>query len=368
MKLLVTGGHVTPAIAFIDELIDHNRTKASNIVFVGRKFTSVREREHSFEYQEIHKRGIRFIHLPAVRSGGFLFFTILKNIFTMPRSLVRAWQIISKEKPYAVLTFGGYIALPVACIAYVRRIPVYTHEQTLVPGLTNRIIGRFAYRIFVSFPQTRAFFPKSKTIVTGNPIRKDIFKVETAAFTINKHVPVIYVTGASLGSHSLNLHIEKLLPELLENYIIIHQTGSVREYDDYKRLELFRDTLPSSLKKNYFLKPHFTSDEIGHVFKLADLVISRSGANTVIELIALKKPAILVPLPWAKYKEQEQQAQLLQKAGAAEIFHQNETNDKLHDQITMVMHNLPEYTSNFDKLQNLYNPNAAEIIAKHILR
>ncbi len=368
MKLLITGGHVTPALAFIDDVLEKNRLKPQHMVFVGRKYVSSKERELSFEYQEIQNRKIKFIHLVAGRFTRTFSLQTIRNLLLVPIGFVRAWQIISKEKPYAILSFGGYIALPIAFAAFIRRIPVYTHEQTLVPGLTNKIIGRFARKVFVSFPQTVKSFPRQKTILSGNPVRQYVLSVEKAAFTINKNRPVIYVTGASTGSHSINAHIEHLLPDLLQHYVVIHQSGNMKEYKDFDRLSVMRESLAPELRKNYFLRTHFLTEEIGHVYKLADLVISRSGANTIIELVALKKPSILIPLPWSAYNEQELQAKLLQKAGVGEIFNQRDKSEKLADLIAMVMMNLEDYKKNFASLKDLYNPHAAEIIAKHILR
>ncbi len=361
MKILITGGHVTPAIAVIDEL------KGQEVVFVGRKYAVSQESKPSFEFTEITKRGIKFIDLPAGRLTRALSFRAFVNLLKVPKGIISAYLILKNEKPDRVLSFGGYLALPLAFWAYIFKIPVFTHEQTIVPGLANRLIGKFAKKVFVSFKEVSSFFSKNKVVVSGNPVRKSIFKVIKKPFVVNQQLPTIFISGGALGSHSINKHIKNILERLLKKYQLIHQTGSVKGKNDYESLLKVRESLSPQLKTRYFLKEHFFENEFGFVYSVSDVVVGRAGANTFFELVALQKPAVFIPLPWSSGKEQQKQAEIFLKAGCAEIFDQSEESSVLYEKIEKVLNNLDEYKNNFRNLRSLNSENAAGLIAKEIL-
>ncbi len=363
MKLLITGGHITPALAIIDELVE-NKQSEIDLVFVGRKHTSRSKKEISLEYQEIRKRNIHFIHFDAGRLTRILSLSIFKNILKLPKSYLQAFKIIRKEKPDIILTFGSYIGLPIAICGWLLGITVYVHEQTIHPGISNQLIGQFASQIFVSFPESREYFNKQKTVVSGNPVRKQIFKTIKKPFTITKNRPVIYITGGSLGSHSINELIAPILDSLLKRYIIIHQTGNVEQFHDYDKFRLLKQKLPKELQHRYFISSHFLSDEIGYVYSQSDLVIGRSGANTFFELVALKKPAIFIPLPWSAHNEQLKHSQVFRKAGAGEIFDQDGDSENFLGMIVNMLDNIESYKENFKNLESIYKQNAVQIILK----
>jgi UDP-N-acetylglucosamine--N-acetylmuramyl-(pentapeptide) pyrophosphoryl-undecaprenol N-acetylglucosamine transferase len=247
------------------------------------------------------------------------------------------------------------------------RIPVFTHEQTIEPGLSNRVIGRFAKKIFLSFKLSRRYFKKRNTEVTGNPVREQIRKVNKKPFSLKKTNPVIYVTGGSLGSHSINLLIEEILPELLEEYTLIHQAGNVKEYNDFERLNNYAKTLPEELQNRYFLREHFSTEELGYVYSITDLVIGRSGANTFFELLELEKPAIFIPLPWSAHKEQQKQAELYKKNGLGEVFYQTGKSKDLLALIYSTIENIATFKKQFSKTDLSYARNAAQTIIKTVV-
>lgn len=362
-KIIITGGHVTPALAVIDAL--HKNSPDTTVVFVGRKYNNNREKTESFEYQEVVRRSTKFYHLTTGRLTRSVSIETIQNLFTIPWGFVQAWQILRYEKPDLVLSFGGYLALPMAIIASWLSIPVYTHEQTIHPGLANQKIAKVAQKVFISFPESAPFFPKDKTVVTGNPIRESVFTVKKDV-TIPRDVPCIYVTGGSLGAHAINVHLEHIIRDLVTSYVVIHQTGNLHEYNDYERLTGIKDTLPKDVQSRYILKTHVGDDEIGSIFKQADLVISRAGANTFYELVALKKPAVLIPLPLAAFDEQRKQAQVLKDAGVAEIFEQNRPSEELLATILQVLTNKQTYEREYEKLKADYNTKAAARIVEEI--
>ena len=362
-KLLITGGHVTPALAVIDEI--QEKYKDSQLVFIGRKFINDRETSYSFEYHEVVSRNIRFIHLNAGRLTRIASWNTFLNALKIPSGFIEAFVILENEKPDAILTFGGYLGLPIALAAFLKGIPVYTHEQTIHPGIANRMIATIAKKIFISFPESKQYFTSSKVVLSGNPIRKSIFKTDKN-IQIDQDKTCIYITGGSLGAHSVNSHIERILPQLLKLYVIIHQTGNVAEFKDYERLKAYKDSLESELSERYILKEHFLDEEIGWVYKSCDFVIGRSGANTFFELVALNKPAIFIPLPWSAHDEQREQAHIFKKNGVGEVFEQNRPSQKLLECIFKMDADLQEYKNKFPPLQEQYINNATHTIINHL--
>lgn len=362
-KLIITGGHVTPALAVIDAL--RKTHPETEIVFVGRRFNNNRENSESFEYKEIKRRSLPFYHLVTGRLTRSFSLQTLQNLFAIPFGFFRSWQILRTESPDTVLSFGGYLALPIAMVASWMGIPVFTHEQTIHPGLANQKIASVASKVFVSFPESLDRFPKEKAIVTGNPIRESIFK-SSPRFALPENLPCIYVTGGSLGAHALNVHIEHILSKLLENYIVIHQTGNLREYNDYDRLSEFRRTLSKEQQERYIIKTHVEDDEIGPIYDASDVVVSRSGANTFFELIALKKPAVLIPLPLAAFDEQRKHAQILKDAGAAEVFEQDQESEDLLLAIKTVLEDRKTYERKYQKLEKTYITEGVERILEEL--
>ncbi len=362
MKILITGGHLAPALAVIDEIADK-----AQVVFVGRKFDLDQEKTFSLEYQEITKKNIPFYHLQSGRLTRLLNFKLFSNLTKIPSSLFQASKIIAKEKPQVILSFGSYIGFPICLVGYILKIPIFIHEQTINPGLVNRVTGRLAKKIFVTFPESKKHFSPEKVILSGNPTRKIVLSVNKKPFSLRKNKPAIYFTGGSLGSHSVNLILEKILPQVLSKFIVIHQTGKISEYGDFKRLQAKRNKLPDNLKNNYYLKEHFTGDELGYIYSLADLVVGRSGANTLFELISWKKPAIFIPLPWSANQEQLSQAKLFQTAGVGEIFQQSQDSVYLIDLIEKALAHINNYKKNFKNVELLYKENAANIIVQTIL-
>lgn len=364
-KMLITGGHVTPALAVVDALIE--KEISCDVVFVGRKYVNRRETAYSFEYNEVIKRSIPFIHLEAGRFTRIASFQSMLSLIKIPAGLLSAFKIISEQKPEIVLTFGGYIGLPIAIAASMHRIPVYSHEQTIHPGVANRFISKLAQNIFVSFPESAKYFNKKRVIVSGNPIRKSVFTKGRDIFKL-PNMPCIYITGGSLGAHSVNTHIERILPELLKTFVVIHQTGNVREFKDYERLSAFKETLEPALASRYFIQEHFLDDEIGWVYSVADFVIGRSGANTFFKLMALKKPAVFIPLPWSANDEQRRQALIFKDRGLGEVFEQNRSSTELLALIEKVSAHLSDYQKRFLLIDQDYHTHAENTIIDTIFK
>jgi len=366
MKLLITGGHLAPALALIEEI---EKTKKNiDIIFVGRKYPIDRERTLSLEYKEISKKNLTFVSIEAGRLNRIISVSSLISFIRIPFGFVQAFFIINKYRPNYVMSFGGYLALPIVFWGYIFQIPVFTHEQTIRPGLANRLIGFFSRKIFVSFAEVKNNFPVNKTYVSGNPVKPSIFKIGKKPFEIKEDCPVIYITGGSLGSHSINLHIKKIIVPLLNNYTVIHQVGDTKEYHDYEDLLIIKNQLPKNLQSRYFLVKHFFDDQIGYIYSKAVLVIFLAGANSFFELLALNKPALFIPLPWSSGREQQHHAEIFTKAGCGEIFHQITPSEKLLRLIHQMIDRIDYYKSNFKILSKFYKKNVSKYLISEIFK
>ena len=381
-KIVITGGHLTPALAVIDEL----QKDGWQIIFFGRQHALEGDSSVSVEYQTITKLGISFISLTAGRlQRSFTRYTVF-SFLKIPIGFIQSFYYLIKFKPTVILSFGGYVALPVALAGWMLKIPIVTHEQSVVPGLANKIIFKFAKKVCVSWVKTmeilRRVYPersrgaqddKSKFVLTGNPIRKDIFNINSRNLGrsipgighFDEKLPLIYITGGSLGAHMINEAVLQVLPKLLEKYFVIHQCGDSQAYKDYDKLLNTSYQLPTTLKKRYILTKYVDSDNIGWVLNKSDLIISRAGANTVTELAALGKPAILIPLPWVGQNEQLENAKLLEQAGIAVILEQkNLAGESLYHWTMTMIQNLSKYKEHGIDAKQLINLQATENLIK----
>lgn len=367
MKLLITGGHLSPALALIEELRKTKKFEV-DIIFVGRKYPLDKEKTLSLEYKEINKKNLTFVSIEAGRLTRIISVSSVVSFIKIPFGFIQAFFIIYKYRPNLIMSFGGYLALPIVFWGYIFRIPIFTHEQTIKPGLANRLISFFSKKIFVAFEEVKNNFPKNKVFVSGNPVKQSIFKTDGKPFEIKKDRPVIYITGGSLGSHSINLHIRKIIVDLLNRYIVIHQAGDTKEYHDYEDLLVFKNQLPKELQSRYFLVKHFFDNQLGFIYNKADLIICRAGANTFFELLALNKPALFIPLPWSSGREQQHHAEIFTKAGCGEIFHQITPSEKLFRLTNQMMEKINYYKGNFKYLSKLYKKNASNYIINEIFK
>lgn len=359
---------MTPAMAVIAKL----KKEGWEIFFIGRKHALEGDSAVSVEYKIIKELGIPFVSLIAGRFQRSLtrytFFSLLK----IPVGFIQSFYYLSKFKPSLILSFGGYLALPVALAGWILRIPIVTHEQSVVPGLATKIISRFARKVCVSWPQTEKWFSREKVILTGNPIRKEVFMggvkpTHLRGVNLNETVPLIYITGGSLGAHAINEVVTQILPRLLEKYRIIHQCGNSQIYKDYENLLTTSCQLPATLRNRYFLTKYVESEDIGWVLNNADFVVSRAGANIITELAAKGLPAILIPLPWAGQKEQMENARLLTKAGTAVILPQEKLTGKtLYQCIESLIQNLEEYKMKRKEAQKLVNLEAGDKLVEAV--
>lgn len=367
LKIVITGGHLSPALAVIEEL--EKRGKAE-LYYIGRKFALEGDKAESLEYITIKKSHIPFIEFSAGRLQRTFTIHTFASLFKVPFSIYSGLQILNEINPDLVLSFGGYVALPICLAAYLKHIPVFTHEQTCVLGLSNRIISRIARVVCLSWRDTKYSGDSSKFIITGNPIRNDFLKYSRDRLWNfgDRKLPLVYITGGSLGSKSINLFIMKNLPELLREFRLIHQCGNADKGYDFDKLKGIKSRLGKT-GGNYKVVMSIDPSCIGNLMKKADLVIGRSGANTVTELIYLHKRAILIPLPWSADNEQQLNAEMAQNTGLGRIIRQNEMEKA--DLIGIIHEELGKNKIIKADLENesaKYNKNPASLIADLLYR
>ncbi|HVT00853.1 MAG TPA: UDP-N-acetylglucosamine--N-acetylmuramyl-(pentapeptide) pyrophosphoryl-undecaprenol N-acetylglucosamine transferase [Patescibacteria group bacterium] len=358
MKILVTGGHFSAAYAVIAEL----KKRGHDVAVVGRKHAMEGDSAESFEYQICKKENIEFFDLKTGRLQRRLTTKTITSLLKVPNGFVQSLKIISKYKPDVVLTFGGYIGLPVSYAAKLKGVPVVLHEQTQRGGVAAKNIARIATKVCLSFESSMQFFDKKKIIVTGNPLRADLFKVEKKINLENKKV--IYVTGGSTGSHLINSMIYRIVDMLLDDYVVIHQTGESSYHTDFEDLEKLRSGFSKAKQNKYILRKFIYPDEIGFVFKSADLVLSRSGANTVYEIIALEKTSLLIPLSHGQSNEQLDNAKLVDYLKIGCFLEEKDlTPDVLYQKIVEVLKNEEGYKKNSNTAKSIIIFDAEKRIA-----
>lgn len=359
MRFVITGGHFSPALCVINAL-----PKNTDLLLIGRKYAFEGDTNPSLEYKSAKKYSIPFRLITAGRLQRKFTRHSIGAFLKFPVGLFQSFAILKEYKPDLILSFGGYISLPVVLAGTLLNIPIVIHEQTLQLGLANKVAARFAKKICISWEETKNDFPSSKTILTGLPLKK-FSRKERHSFAekISKeNIPLLYITGGSSGSHTINVHIEEEIKRFLKKFRVIHQTGD-SQYADFYRLEKMRENLDKTYRERYFLTKFVDPSEVGSILDMCDLVISRSGMNTVAELITFGKPALLIPLN----KEQMQNALFLKRTGLAEVESQDElTSKKLFDLVSTIMDNIEIYKNNGENAKALLKPNASENIIRVI--
>lgn len=364
-KILICGGHPTPALAVVDEL---KRNHAEiDLIFVGRKYAIESERTLSYEFKGCTERNIQFRELQAGRLTRLITKSSILNMLRVPFGFFQALIILLQENPTVVISFGGYIALPISFWSWILQKPVFTHEQTMKPGTANKLIGFFSQQIFVAFESVISYFPHSKTQWIGNPVRDVVFKQNPLTFELDETMPILYITGGSLGSHSINNHVFTLLPELLQKYTIIHQTGDVKEYGDYDQSIKLKREWKKTAPNRYVPLAHVSDADIGAVYEKAEFVIGRSGANTFFELIALQKPAICIPLPWSANGEQKAHADFFHQHMIGEVFDQKNESALLLKIINAMHKQIKTYKEAFNSLPLQLKDDATQTLVEKVL-
>ena len=321
-----TAGHVTPNIALIPRL----KELGYQISYIG-------------SYEGIEKKLIEELGIPyyGISSGKLRRYFDLKNFsdpFRVLKGFRQARKLLKELKPDVVFSKGGFVTVPVVIAAKKCGIPAIIHESDMTPGLANKLCLSSASKICCNFPETVNSLPKDKAVLTGTPIRRELMDgdKETArefcGFTDEK--PVLMVIGGSLGAASVNENIRKILPELLKDFQVIHLCGKGKTDESLKSTE-------------GYVQFEYIKDELPDLFALADIVVSRAGANAICELNALKKPNLLIPLSAnASRGDQILNARSFERQGFSMVMEEEEiTEQTLLDAVHKLYANRKTYIS-----------------------
>lgn len=349
-----TGGHVFPAIAIADALKAEN--SAVEILFVGTK--------NHMEWKAVPKAGYEIVN---VWISGFHRRLTLKNLLfpiKLITALSQSLKIVSSFKPQVVVSCGGYVAGPVGWIAGKRGIPIVIQEQNGFPGVTNRLLAKFASKIFTAFKEAEKFLPADKITVSGNPTRNTLTAVEKnlglKAFSFEESKPVIMIMGGSGGAKSINEAVKENLDSLHNKagLQIIWQCGS--RY--YKALsEEIDEAKYPNLRLTEFI------DNMPEAYAAADLVISRSGASSCSEFMLTGMPSVLIPSPNVAGDHQTENAKSMVDAGASELLKDEDAKSALPELVYSLISDQEKLKKMNQAALNLAKPNAAKDIANEIL-
>lgn len=313
-KIVMTGGgtagHVTPNIALLPAL----KEAGYDIEYIGSY--------NGIEKELIEAQGITY---HGIDSGKLRRYLDLKNFsdpFRVVHGYAQALGLIRKIKPNIIFSKGGFVSVPVVLAAKTCGIPAIIHESDITPGLANRIAIKGAKKVCCNFPETLKYLPAEKAVLTGSPIRKELFAGDRdKAYRLCRFPdtvkPVLLIIGGSLGSVAINTAVRKILPELLKDFHIIHLCG--------------KGNLDESLVgMEGYAQFEYASSELTDMLALADLAISRAGANSICELLALHKPNILIPLPASASRgDQILNANSFAKQGFSQVLDEETLTDQL---------------------------------------
>jgi len=281
-KIILTGGgsagHVAPNLALVPSL----KAAGFEVYYIGS--------HNGIEHELVEAAGIPYF---SISSGKLRRYKSIKNvtdIFRISKGLLDAIRVIRKIKPDIIFSKGGFVVVPVIAAARLLRVKSVIHESDMTPGLANKLAMPFAAKICVSFPETLAHVPKSKGVLTGTPLRGELLngnkKTGLKIFENNApdimHMPILLVTGGSQGANAINACVRAALPELLQKFRVVHLCG--------------KGNL-SGINELGYAEFEYLNEKMADVLAMADIVVSRAGANTLFELVALSKPNLLIPLP-----------------------------------------------------------------------
>ncbi len=348
-KIIMTGGgtagHVTPNLALVPKLKELN----FEIKYIGSN--------NGIEKEIITNNNIPFY---GISSGKLRRYFSMKNFsdpFKVLKGVGQAFWILSKEKPDVIFSKGGFVAVPVVVAASIKGIPVVAHESDMTPGLANKLSAPFCDKLCVTFRESLKYIKDGKGVLTGSPIREDILKgnakegLKICGFEGNKEV--LFIMGGSLGSQLINNEIRKNLKRLLNDFDIIHICGkgnideNLTNQRGYKQFE-------------------YVSEELPHLMKCSDYIISRAGANSIFEFLALKKPTLLIPLSKkASRGDQILNSRSFEKEGYSLVIEEEELkDDALYNKIQELKLKKDELINNMNKSETT---NAVDSIVKILL-
>ena len=352
MKILLTGGgtggHITPLLTIVSEIKkmeSEKGVKKSEFLFIGPK---------SEFNKNISEKEISIKLIQAGKLRRYFSFENFIDIFRIIIGIIQSLYFVDKFKPDLIFSKGGFVSVPPVIAGWFLRVPIITHESDIVPGLANRIISRFSKKSLVSFYHSKKYFSEKKVILTGSPVREEILQGDKnrarKIFNLNENIPTILIFGGSQGARKINKVILKSLPLILETFQVIHSCGN----KNYEKLKIEVEEKNLKNISRYKIYP-FLSSELKDAFALSDLVISRAGANSLFEIIALEKPSIIIPLSNSANNHQVENANFFQKRGMLINLNEKELNEKILTELLFKLFNENKIRADMIDKMHKYN-------------
>lgn len=345
-----TGGHIFPAVSIANEL--KLRFPESKFLFVGAK--------DKMEMEKVPEAGYNIEGLWISGIQRKLTIDNLSFPFKLVSSLFKSWKLIKSFKPDVVIGTGGFASGPLLYVASKKGIPTIIQEQNSYPGITNKLLAKSVDKICVGFDGLDRFFPKSKIVLTGNPIRQDLVESTSSKkdaleyFGLKKEKKTILVLGGSLGARAINVQVSKILNWVKENdYQLIWQTGKLY-IDDY--LYLKEEIDYDGIKIQAFI------GRMDLAYEIADVIMTRSGAGTISELCVVGKPAVFVPSPNVAEDHQTYNAKSLYNKEAAILIPEKKMENELVLELEKLLTNEELRNKISENIKSLAKPNASKDI------
>lgn len=369
MKILFTGGgsggHAIPIIAIVREIRKINPKTKMDFFFIGPKndMESVLLVQEGINIKEIFTGKIR-------RYGGIgpFFNNLFDVLIKIPIGVFQAFLYIYVLGPDVLFSKGGYGSVPAVIAAKLLWVPIFLHESDINPGLSNRLMSKFALEIFVSFPKTE-YFSYEKMFVVGNPVRRELLEGNKeqarSLFKINSDKPVLLVMGGSQGAQRINEKILNILPKILEHFELILQCGE----NNLKQVTNEAKMMIKKEQEQYFhLFAFLQEPELKQAYTISDFIVSRAGAGTIFEIAAMNKPSILIPLPESAQNHQIKNAYAYGETGAAIVLEEdNFTGRFFLERLKDLFFVRSEELEKMSKLAKEFSkPLAAKIIAEYL--
>lgn len=354
----VSGGHTFPLIA-VARVLRKRYPQGIEFLFIGS--TSVIESDAMNE-EHVDMRSVWY-------GKKRRYFSVLNYIdyFKAPVGLIQALWYLLWFMPDAVFSKGGAASVPVVLAARLYRIPVLVHDSDAVAGRANTFLAPFVQKVAIAYPSAAQFFPAEKTILTGNPVREEVFSGTqqggVSVFSLDTSKKTIFVIGGSLGAHGLNIALLRILPILItKGFQVIHQTGTAN------LSSVVAAAAELGVSIGYHPVGFLDPQSLGNAYAAADLVISRAGAGSIAEIAANKKAVILVPLPSAANDEQRKNAYDIAELGGALVLEEANLGEHLFvEKITELMNNDGLRSEMGEKISIFFHPDAAQKIADGLI-
>ncbi|HRZ34063.1 MAG TPA: undecaprenyldiphospho-muramoylpentapeptide beta-N-acetylglucosaminyltransferase [Candidatus Moranbacteria bacterium] len=362
MKIILTGGasggHIIPLIAVARKIKE--KAVDAEFMFLGPK--------DNFSKKFMEVEGITIKHAMSGKMRRYFSFLNFIDAFKIPIGIIQALWNLLWFMPDVIFSKGGCATLPVVIAGWIYRIPIMIHESDANPGMANSILAKFADRVAVSYPSAQIYFPAEQVVITGSPLRDDINKGDKEnarkLFSLLESKKTIFVWGGSQGAKAINDKMLEVLPELLKNYQVIHQTGE----NNFEEVKKRAGELGIKVGREGYHALPFIGEEIKDILAVSDLVISRAGSSSISEIAANGKPAIIIPLENSANDHQRMNAYSIAKIGGCVVLEEaNLGEHMLLAKINEIMNNEKLRNKLTENIKVFYHPDAASRIADGII-